>query len=228
MSAIDWKTPVYRMGYIWWGRHETSPWDAEAVEALNQALGVLGLPALRPDMKQAAVEVHRPGRVVQVRTRPWKGRAFDAFQSAVDPDTEAIFCSVTSAPLLTGPPDFYSELSWTTGRQVAGTHPFRPPENQPALGFASLVIARDLLSETPGPAAFDSAVKALAQTVGPHRGGILVDQPWNHGPEAAKVLGQVGPTGARGNLLALAPRLDGASDVDTWAPSFDIPLDVVK
>jgi hypothetical protein len=224
VSAIDWKTPVYRMGYIWWGRHETSPWDADAVNAINQAIGSLGLSALRPDMKQWAVVTNRPGRSANVRKRPWKGRAFEAFGSAVGPETEAIYCFLSSGSLELGPPDFFAELSWTTGRQVAGTYPFRPPENRPALGFASLVIARDLLSATPGAAAFDAAVQTFAQTVGPHRGGILIDQPWDHGPEAAKVMGQIGPTGARISLLALSPRLDGANDVDTWAPSFDIPL----
>jgi hypothetical protein len=55
-------------------------------------------------------------------------------------------------------------------------------------------------------------------------GGILFDRPWDHDPPDSHRFGQAGPTGARLTLLGVAPLRDGASDLDTWSPPFDIAL----
>jgi len=147
-----------------------------------------------------------------------------AYRARIGVDTESVELYISSGPLETEPPELYAHLYWTTGRQVAGTLPFRPPGNALAIRYAALVMDRDLLAHTAGPEAFDTAVMQLAKSFGDHRGGILVDRPWDFDQPFTPSMGGAGPTGARIALFAIGPVRDGATDLDNWSPPFDLPL----
>jgi hypothetical protein len=212
------------MTYLWWGRSESAAWDEKAVRAYNEMLD-----ALRPALaglviKQWGILATNPARFSSLRKRQLKGEAFATYRVAVGENAGSVDFSLSSGDLVNGPPEFYSELYWTTGREVAGGYPFRPPNNARALGFATVVIERELLASSLGSVSFDLAMARFAESLGRHRGGTLIDRPWHHDPTDTNGFGQAGPTGARGNLLAIAPKRDSDSDLDTWSPPFDLPL----
>ena len=90
--------------------------------------------------------------------------------------------------------------------------------------FRSFVVVMVNELSLLGSVSFDLAMARFAESLGRHRGGTLIDRPWHHDPTDTNGFGQAGPTGARGNLLAIAPKRDSDSDLDTWSPPFDLPL----
>jgi hypothetical protein len=215
----------FRMAFGWAGRNDVAPWDATAVAAFNATVDCLA-PALGGlELNQSGFAFGPVPRIDRLRKRKWKEPFFDVYRPQIPEDLWQAELVLESETVEHGFSEFFASLFWSTTWETHGGHRVRPPGCAPGLLYFCLVIDASRLASTIGPEAFDRHAAELLTALGTDtRGGIMVDIPWHADGPFSESFVQGGPTVARMNLLAKAPDIDGATDLDVWSPEFDIPF----